>query len=91
MGQIGTPSESELRCLANARLWKELIAFVALFEEPDEKSNDNLKGPVAHMVEQRLCKSQVAGSIPRRDLQKKKRLKPEYDWRVVIANAQGRR
>lgn len=85
---IGKPSERELMCLYRARLWEGLILFVKDFEElEDDRSNDNQQGPVAQMVEQRPCKSQVAGSIPRQDLHRKKRPKPEYDWRVVVANA----
>lgn len=58
------------------------------FEEPDdERSNDNQQGPVAQMVERLPCKQGVDGSIPVQDLQRKKRPKPEYDWRVVVANA----
>ena len=87
---VGRPTESELMCLARARLWESLIPFAELFEEPDDdRPNDNQQGPVAQMAEQRPCKSQVAGSIPGQGLQiKKKRPKPEYDWRVVVANTQ---
>ena len=69
---IGRPSVSELMCLARARLWEGLIPFTELFEEPDDdRSNDNQQGLVAQMVEQRP---------------KKKSVKYEYDWRVVVAN-----
>ena len=85
---VGQPSERELMCLARARMWEGLIPFTSEFEEPDDdRSNYDKQGPVAQMVEQRPRKSQAAGSIPRRDLQKKKKPKPEYDWRVVVANA----
>ena len=85
---IGQPTERELMCLSRADLWESLIPFVALFEEPDDdRPNDN-QGPVAQMVEQRPCKSQVAGSIPRQGPQKKKP-KVEYDWRIVVAKSKG--
>jgi hypothetical protein len=87
---VGQPTERELMCLWRARLWEGLAPFTELFEEPDDdRSNDNQQGLVAQMVEQRPCKSQVAGSIPRRGLHKKS-TKPDYDWRVVVANVQGR-
>ena len=66
---FGQPSERELMCSYRARLWEGLIPFVKDFEElEDGRSNDNQQGPVAQMVEQRPCKSQVAGSIPRQVL-----------------------
>lgn len=85
---VGQPSERELMLLARARMWEGLIPFVKDFEEPeDDRSNDNQQGPVAQMVERLPCKQGVDGSIPVQDLQRKKRPKPEYDYRVVIANA----
>lgn len=90
---IGQPTERELTLLWNVRLFESLIPFAELFEEPGHgRSNDNRnhRGPVAQMVEQGFCKPQVAGSIPGQDLQiKKKNSKPEFDWRVVVANAKG--
>lgn len=85
---IGRPSESELRCLARARLWESLVPLAELFEEPDdEESNDNQQGPEAQMVERLSCK-QGEPSIPGQGLQiKKESTKPEYDWRVVVVNA----
>ena len=54
----------------------------------DRTTSDIKRGPVAQMVEQRPCKSQVAGSIPGQDLQ----LSPwlflpvdDYDRGVVVA------
>ena len=32
---VGVPSESELMCLARARLWKSLIHFVSMFDEDE--------------------------------------------------------
>jgi hypothetical protein len=87
---VGIPSESELMCLSRARLWEGLIPFTKLFEESameDRTTTDTGQGPVAQMVEQESCKLQVAGSIPGQDLHKKK-AKPEYDYRVVVANVQ---
>ena len=87
---IGKPSEYELMCRHWARLYEGLIPFVALFEGSEHgRSNDNSRnhrGPVAQMVERLPCKQGVDGSIPVQDLQiKKKRPRPEYDWRVVVA------
>ena len=86
---VGQPTERELMCRYNARLFESLIPFAELFEEPDhDRSNDNQQGPVAQMVEQVSCKDQVAGSIPGQGLQiKKKSTKPDFDWRIVVANA----
>lgn len=86
---VGQPTERELMCLDRIRLFEGLIPFTELFEEPDDdRPNDNQQGLVAQMVEQGICNPQVAGSIPGQGLQiKKKSTKPEYDWRVVVANA----
>lgn len=87
---VGQPTERELTLLWNVRLFESLIPFVELFEGRHGRSNDNQQGPVAQMVEQVSCKDQVAGSIPGQGLQiKKKRSKPDYDYRVVVANAGG--
>ena len=86
---VGQPTERELMCLWRTKLWQGLIPFAELFEEPDHgRSNDNRnhQGPVAQMVERPPCKRGVDGSIPVQDLQRKKRPKPDYDWRVVVAN-----
>lgn len=85
---VGQPTERELMCLYRAKLWEGLIPFAKDFKElEDDRSNDNQQGPVAQMVERLPCKQGVDGSIPVQDLQRKKRPKPEYDWRVVVANA----
>jgi hypothetical protein len=87
---VGQPSERELMCLYRAKLWEGMIPFTKEFEEPDDdRPNANQQGPVAQMVERLPCKQGVDGSIPVQDLQKKKKPKPEYDWRVVVANAKG--
>ena len=55
---VGVPSESELMCLARARLWESLMSFASLFDEED-------------LPRRRSCK-----------------VKYDYDYRVVVANAQ---